>query len=70
MFAVAFEQLPLFSQVHQAHRSALEAEVSKLLLGNFQENIDDGIAQAAELVFAWHIVVRFKPRDERSDSRG
>jgi hypothetical protein len=37
--------------LHQLHAAALETEGRKLVIGNFKEYVDDGVAEAAELKF-------------------
>src|SRR5579862_8294284 len=47
----ALEQRFLLGQLHQPHRAALEAEGSELVVVQFEKNVHDGIAEAAELEF-------------------
>src|SRR5262249_15437869 len=44
----------LFVDLDEPHRPAFEAEFGELPLVDFDEDVDDGVAEAAELVFAFH----------------
>ncbi len=64
----------LLGQVDQPHRAALEAESGEIRVGHFEEDVDDGVAQAAKLKFFFrHVnppdlsfsVHRFTPNAKR-----
>ena len=48
------EQLLLLGRLDEPHRPPLEAERRELLVGEFEEDIDQRIAEADEVEFARH----------------
>jgi hypothetical protein len=46
----------LLIEIDEPHRAAFEAEVFELVVVDFEEDIDDGVAETAELEFACHIL--------------
>src|SRR4029079_4714296 len=56
VFLIPLQQRLLLGEIDELHAAAFEAERSKLLIRDFKENIDEGIAQSAEFEF-FHGVV-------------
>ncbi len=51
VFLIPVEKDLLFVMLDQLHAAAFETEGSELVVGDFKEDVDDGIAETAELKF-------------------
>jgi len=56
VFLKAIEQGFLFGEIDEPHGAPLKSKRSELGFGDFQENVNKGVAQAAELEF-FHLVI-------------